>query len=291
MNRFPGVYVAIVTPFDSNQEVDFQRLQEHIDWLIKEGVEGIVPTGSVGEYASLTPSERGMVVESVMAAVAGRVPVVVGTAAPSTQSAVHWARHAQQAGAAGIMALPPINYNPSAEEVFKHYEALSSVGIPIIVYNNPHDYKTDMKPEFLKKLSTIENVVAVKEFSGDIRRIHDIQRLTDLEIMVGVDDLAMEGGLLGASGWIAGLTNVLPAASVKMFKLAQQGHLEESLKIYRKLIPLFHWDASPRLVQAIKYGLELAGRPMGRTRPPRLELTEDEKSEIRQAYEYATSIL
>ncbi len=289
MNRFSGVYTAIVTPFDANQELDIPRLIEHVDWLIQEGVEGIVPTGSVGEYASLSAAERATVVATVIAAAAGRVPVVVGTAAPSTQMAVHWARHAKEAGAAGIMALPPINYKPSEAEVYAHYEALSAVGVPIIVYNNPHDYPTDMKPAFLRKLSAIENVAGVKEFSGDIRRIHDIQRLTDLEIMVGVDDLSMEGGLLGASGWIAGLTNVLPTASVKMFKLAQEGNLEEALRIYRKLIPLFHWDASPRLVQAIKYGLELAGRPMGVSRPPRLPLTEEEKAEIKEAYDYAMS--
>lgn len=288
MNRFAGVYVAIVTPFGSDQELDIPRLQAHVDWLIQEGVDGIVPTGSVGEYASLSPEDRTTVVEAVIAVAAGRVPVVVGTAAPSTKMAVHWARHAKQAGAAGIMALPPINYKPTEAEVIAHYEALSAVGIPIIAYNNPHDYPTDLKPELLKKLSRIENVAAVKEFSGDIRRIHDIRRLTDLEIMVGVDDLAMEGGLLGATGWIAGLTNVLPAASVKMFKLARQGKLDESLAIYRKLIPLFHWDANPRLVQAIKYGMELAGRPMGDARAPRLPLTEEEKADIRQAYEYAT---
>ncbi|RKP54098.1 dihydrodipicolinate synthase family protein [Cohnella endophytica] len=289
MNRFSGVYVAIITPFDENLELDLPRLRNHVDWLIEEGVDGIVPTGSVGEYASLSPDERKRVVETVIDAAAGRVPVVVGTAAPSTQMAVQWAQHAKQAGAKGIMALPPINYRPSETEVFHHYESLSAVGLPIIVYNNPHDYPTDMKPAFLQKLSAIDHVVAVKEFSGDIRRVHDIQRLTDLTIFVGVDDLAMEGGLLGASGWIAGLTNVLPAASLKMFKLAQEGKLEEALKIYRKLLPLFHWDASPRLVQAIKYGMELAGRPMGQTRPPRLPLTEAEQAEIREAFEYALS--
>lgn len=289
MNRFAGVYTAIVTPFDDRQELDVPRLKEHVDWLIQEGVEGIVPTGSVGEYASLFPAERATVVEAVVDAAAGRVPVVVGTAAPSTRMAVEWATHAKEAGAYGIMALPPINYKPSEAEVYAHYEALSAVGLPIVVYNNPHDYPTDMKPAFLRKLSAIDNVAAVKEFSGDIRRVHDIRRLTDLEIMVGVDDLSMEGGLLGATGWIAGLTNVLPSASVKMFKLAREGKWEEALPIYRKLLPLFHWDASPRLVQAIKYGLELAGRPMGNARPPRLPLTEEEKADIREAFAYATS--
>ncbi|WP_138752180.1 dihydrodipicolinate synthase family protein [Paenibacillus sinopodophylli] len=289
MSLFSGVYVAIVTPFDDKMNVDVSRLKEHVDWLIQEGVDGIVPTGSVGEYATLSVEERRTVVEAAIAAAAGRVPVIVGTAAASTGMAVQWAEHAKQAGAAGIMALPPISYRPSEAEVFHHYESLSAVGLPIVVYNNPHDYPTDMKPAFLQKLSAIANVVAVKEFSGDIRRVHDIQRLTDLQIMIGVDDLAMEGGLLGATGWIAGLTNVLPSESVRMFKLAQQGRLEEAIAIYRRLIPLFHWDANPRLVQAIKYSLELAGRPMGLTRPPRLPLTEAEQNDIREAYVYATS--
>jgi 4-hydroxy-tetrahydrodipicolinate synthase len=289
MNRFPGVYVAIITPFNAAHELDIRGLKEHVDWLIQEGVDGIVPTGSVGEYASLTPAERSLVVESVIDVVNGRVPVVVGSAAPSTQLAVEWITHAKNAGAAGVMALPPINYKPTEAEVIAHYERLSEVGLPVIAYNNPHDYPTDLKPALLRKLSAIENIVAVKEFSGDIRRVHDIQRETDLEILIGVDDLSMEGGLLGVTGWIAGLTNVIPKDSVQMFKLAQQGKLTEALAMYKRMLPFFHWDASPRLVQAIKYGLELAGRSVGGARPPRLELTLEEKREIRDAYEYAIS--
>jgi 4-hydroxy-tetrahydrodipicolinate synthase len=291
MNRFNGVYVAIVTPFHANQDIDEQGLREHVDWLIQEGVDGIVPTGSVGEYASLSPAERASVVETVVDVANGRVPVVVGSAAPSTRQAAEWVAHAKKAGAAGVMALPPINYRPNEEEIIAHYERLSEVGLPIIAYNNPHDYPTDLTPELLRKLSAIENVVGVKEFSGDIRRIHDIRRLTDLEIMIGVDDLAMEGGLLGATGWIAGLANALPRESKSVFKLAQEGKLTEALAQYSKLLPLFHWDSSPRLVQAIKYVMGLAGRPVGDTRPPRLALTAEEKRQIREAYEYAKAPL
>jgi len=289
MIRFPGVYVAIVTPFDRDQAVDVPRLKEHVDWLIQEGVDGLVPTGSVGEYASLTPAERALVVETVIEAAQGRVPVVVGTAAPSTRMSAEWAEHAKRSGAAGIMALPPINYRPTEAEVVAHYESLSRVGLPMIAYNNPHDYPTDLKPALLKKLSAIDHFAAVKEFSGDIRRLHDIRRETNLEVLVGVDDLAMEGGLLGATGWIAGLANVIPGESVRMFKLAREGKLQESLALYRRMLPLFHWDAGPRLVQAIKYGMELAGRPAGETRAPRLPLTEEEKRDVRAAYEYATT--
>ncbi|MDR7001180.1 dihydrodipicolinate synthase family protein [Neobacillus niacini] len=290
MAKFTGVYVAIITPFTEEYQVDFKRLEEHVDWLIKEGVHGIIPAGSVGEYAALTAEERAKVIETVIDAANGRVPVVVGTGAPSTEQAAGWARHAKAAGAAGIMALPPINYNPTEAEIFAHYEALSDVGIPIIAYNNPHDYKVDLTPDLLKKLSAIENVVAVKEFSGDIRRVHDILSKTDLEVMIGVDDLAMEGPIAGATGWIAGFPNVFPREGVRIFELATQGRVKEALELYRPSLPLYHYDAKPQLVQAIKYSMELAGRPVGPTRPPRMPLPESELQKIKEAFEQAVSV-
>lgn len=290
MAKFPGVFVAIITPFTEELEVDYQKLEEHVDWLITEGVNGIIPAGSVGEYASLTADERAKVVETVIAAANGRVPVVVGTGAPSTAQAVGWARHAKAAGAAGIMALPPINYNPLKAEIIAHYEALSEAGLPIIAYNNPHDYKVDLTPDLLKELSAIENVVAVKEFSGDIRRVHDILRTTNLEVLIGVDDLALEGPLAGATGWIAGFPNVLPKEGVRLFELASSGNVKEALELHRALLPIHHYDASPQLVQAIKYTLELAGRPVGPTRPPRLPLPESELKLIREAFEQAVAV-
>lgn len=290
MVKFPGVLVATITPFTDAYEVDYKKLEEHVDWLIQEGVHGIIPAGSVGEYASLSAEERAKVVETVIDAANGRVPVVVGTGAPSTEQAVGWARHAKAAGAAGIMALPPINYNPLEGEIFAHYQALSDVGLPIIAYNNPHDYKVDLTPSLLKKLSSIENVVAVKEFSGDIRRVHDILSVTDLEVLIGVDDLGMEGPIAGATGWIAGFANVLPRESVRLFKLASEGRVKEALELYRPMLPLNHYDARPQLVQAIKYSLELAGRPVGPTRPPRLPLPESELQLVREAYEQAVTV-
>ncbi len=203
MGRFEGVYVAIVTPFTSDYEVDYKRLTELCDWLIQEGVNGLVPSGSLGEYATMTGEERAKVIHTVIAAAKGRVPVVVGSAAPSTRQAVEWVQFSKDAGAAGVMALPPINYKPLENEVFAHYEALNTVGLPIIAYNNPHDYKIDLTPDILARLAKFENVVAVKEFSGDVRRMQDILAQTDLEVMVGVDDLVMEGGLIGTTGWIA----------------------------------------------------------------------------------------
>ncbi|MFG1732192.1 dihydrodipicolinate synthase family protein [Paenibacillus sp. 843] len=289
MATFEGVYVALVTPFTPNYEVDYQRLVELCDVLISQGVHGLIPTGSLGEYAALTREERAKVVETVIEAAAGRVPVVVGSAAPSTKQVVEWVQHAKDAGAAGVMALPPINYKPLEFEVIAHYEAINEVGLPVIVYNNPHDYKVDLTPQLLSRLSKLEHVVAVKEFSGDIRRVHDILAYTDLEVMIGVDDLAMEGALFGASGWISGVPNALPKEGVELFNLARQGKLQDASALYRHLLPLFHFDASPQLVQSIKYMMELAGFPVGPTRPPRLPLPEADYAAIKEAYEFAVN--
>ncbi|ATF15112.1 dihydrodipicolinate synthase family protein [Brevibacillus sp. HB1.2] len=287
MGRFEGVYVAIVTPFTSDYEVDYKRLTELCDWLIQEGVDGLVPSGSLGEYATMTGEERAKVIHTVIAAAKGRVPVVVGSAAPSTRQAVEWVQFSKDAGAAGVMALPPINYKPLENEVFAHYEALNTVGLPIIAYNNPHDYKIDLTPDILARLAKFENIVAVKEFSGDVRRMQDILALTDLEVMVGVDDLVMEGGLIGATGWISGVPNALPKEGVELFRLARAGKLAEAQALYRRLLPLFHYDASPQLVQSIKYMMELADFPVGPTRPPRLPLSEEYYAGIKKAFDYA----
>jgi len=286
MARFPGVYAAIVTPFTESYEVDYKRLHEHVDWLIQEGVHGIIPTGSLGEYAVLSNEERARVIEVTIEAAKGRAPVVVGAAAPATRTVVELVQFSKEKGAAGIMALPPINYKSSLREVIAHYEAIASVGLPIIVYNNPRDYPVDLTVDVLKELSKIENVVAVKEFSGDIRRVHDIIRETDLEVLIGVDDLGMEGPVAGATGWIAGFVNAFPKESVELFELARQGNVTEAMKIYRYFMPLLHLDADPLLVQYIKYTMELVGKPAGPTRPPRLPLTEEGKEKVRKALDY-----
>ncbi|UFT98828.1 4-hydroxy-tetrahydrodipicolinate synthase [Radiobacillus kanasensis] len=284
MTKFNGVHVALVTPMKKDYSVDFTRLTEICNWLIDEGVDGLVPAGSLGEYATLSHEERAKVVETVIEASNNRVPVIVGTGAAATQDVIYWAKHAKDNGAAGIMALPPINYNPLENEVIYHYKQLSNVGIPIIAYNNPRDYATDLTPDLLARLSKIENVVAVKEFSGDIRRVHDIIEKTDLEVLIGVDDLGMEGPLSGATGWISGVPNALPKEGIELFNLARAGKIEEALPLYRRLLPLFHFDAQPQLVQAIKYMMELAEQPAGPTRPPRLPLTNEEYIDIKNAF-------
>lgn len=290
MAIFPGVHVAIITPFTEKREVDVERLREHADWLIREGIHGLIPSGTCGEYASLTEPERATVVETVIEAAAGRVPVIVGCAAPTTERALHWARHAQQSGASGLMALPPINYRPTQREVIAYYETLATVGLPMIAYNNPFDTATDLTPAVLNELAHIDKLVGVKEFSGDVRRIPEILEKTRFEVLAGADDLSLEGLLAGATGWIAGLTNVLPRESVQMYELARAGNVAQATALYRRLLPLFRYDSTPRLVQAIKHALAVAGRPVGDTRPPRLSLDEADRIGVEQAYARAVQI-
>jgi 1-pyrroline-4-hydroxy-2-carboxylate deaminase len=287
MARFPGVYVAVITPFTDAGEVDYPRLREHVDWLIGEGVHGLVPTGSCGEYAALTETERGRVVEEIVKTTAGRVPVVVGTAAPSTAKAVAWARHAKESGAAGLMALPPINYRPTRAEVVAWYRALAEVGLPIIAYNNPFDTSTDLTPDLIGEIARIKEVVGVKEFSGDVRRIPHILAETRLEVLAGADDLALESVLVGATGWIAGLTNVVPRDSVRLFDLAREGRIAEARELYGRLLPLFRYDSQPIFVQVIKHCLAKAGKPAGQTRAPRLPLDEGTRTRVEAAYALA----
>lgn len=290
MAKFNGVYVALVTPFTKDYQVDYVRLTELCNWLIEQGVDGLVPGGSLGEYATLTAEERAKLVETVIKAANGRVPVLVGSGAPSTAQSVKWVQHAKEHGAAGIMALPPINYKPLENEIIEHYKALSEVGIPIVAYNNPKDYPTDLTPDLLAEISKFENVVGVKEFSGDVRRMQEILEKTDLEVMVGVDDLALEGSLVGATGWISGVPNALPKEGVELFHLGREGKVKEALKLYKHLLPLFRYDASPQLVQSIKYMMELAGKSVGPTRPPRLPLSKEQYQKIEEAFHYSKQL-
>lgn len=278
---FSGVYVAVVTPFTESFEVDYEGLRRHVDWLIDEGVHGVVPTGTCGEYASLTFDEREQVVETVLDVAQGRVPVVVGVAAPATAQVVHWAEHARNHGADAIMALPPINYRASWSEIEAHYRAIDAVGLPIVIYNNPYDTGTDITPERFADLERkLQNLAGIKEFSQDIRRVTELQEQVHTTVLAGADDMALESFAAGAAGWIAGMANILPKASVDVYESFARGDTARAWKLYRNMLPLLRYDTGPRLVQAIKYGLEASGRSVGPTRPPRLPLGPEDRAVI-----------
>lgn len=287
VTMFQGIYVAITTPFDPGFAIDEPRLREHADWLIRQGVHGLVPTGTCGEYQSLSVDERERVIRIIAEVARGRVPLLVGVAAPTTEQALRWARLARELDAEGIMALPPIGYRATWNETVAYYRELSRPGLPIVVYNNPFDTAVDLTPDRLQALSQIPEVMAVKEFSGDVRRIPEILGETRLQAIAGADDLALEGLSAGATGWIAGLTNIVPQKSLELYELITTGQSEAAWTLYRQLLPLFRYDSTPRLVQVIKYGLDKIGRPVGGCRPPRLPLEESEQASVDRALSLA----
>lgn len=289
-----GVLPAITTPFTENLAVDHQRLVAHCSRLIDVGCVGVIPAGSLGEGATLTLTEKVEVIATCVSSVGSRAAVVPGIAALSTKEAVQLAIAAEKAGCDALMVLPAYAYATDWREAKGHVASvIESTPLPCMLYNNPIAYGTDFMPEQIAELAAEQpNLVAVKESSGDVRRITELQRLTGerLELLVGVDDLIVEGIAAGAVGWVAGLVNAFPEESVALFELAREGSREETACLYEWFLPLLRLDTKPKLVQLIKLAQELTGQGEWRSRPPRLPLDEDEHAHaaavIRDALEH-----
>ncbi len=272
---FRGVIPAITTPFRPDLGVDHAVLAEHAGWLIDAGCTGVVPCGSLGEAATLAADEKLAVVRTLVSAVGARVPVIPGVASLATAEAVRFARDAADAGASGLMVLPPYVYSTDWREMKAHVAAvIGATDLPCMLYNNPISYGTDFAPAHIAELAGENaNLVAVKESSADVRRVTALRALTGdrLRILVGVDDAIVEGVAAGADGWIAGLVNAFPAESVRLFRLAGEDPAAAA-ELYRWFLPLLRLDTVPKLVQLIKLAQERVGRGNARVRPPRLEL-------------------
>jgi 4-hydroxy-tetrahydrodipicolinate synthase len=281
--RFAGVYAATTTPFRGGQ-AESGEFAAHCAWLIDAGVAGLIPNGSLGEYETLSDSERAELVQMAVFASVGRVPVVPGVSGKSAAEACRWAEQAAEAGAAAVMALPPTSHKPTPDEVVAHYTEIARVGLPVIAYNNPFSTRVDLTPPLLARLAEIEQVQAVKEFSQDARRVAQIrEQAPRLEVLCGCDDTFVESMLLGATGWVAGLVNALPVQSVQLYRLCAAGQYTAAAELYRAMLPVLRWDADPRFVQAIKLAQEEAGRYGGPVRLPRLPLPAAEADEVRTA--------
>jgi dihydrodipicolinate synthase/N-acetylneuraminate lyase len=279
-----GVQPAVTTPFTTDLQVDRDALVGHCAWLAEHGCTGIVALGSLGEGASLDPSEKRTVLAACTEAVAGRIPVIAAVAALRTSEAIERAREAATAGASGLMLLPPYIYRGDWRETREHFAALlRATDLPCMLYNNPIAYGTDVLPEQLLELATEHpTLVAVKESSTDVRRITGIRAILGgrLTISVGVDDLILEGFEAGATGWVAGLANALPDESVALFQHAASGRRAEAFELYRWFLPLLRLDTSPKFVQLIKLVQAEVGRGSARVRPPRLELEGEERARM-----------
>jgi 4-hydroxy-tetrahydrodipicolinate synthase len=278
MKPWHGVLVATAVPWRDGK-LDLAAYEDHVRWLTENGCDGVVPNGSLGEYQVLTPAER----EAVMRAAiqAGARSVVPGVAAYGALEARGWAEKAGEAGCQAVMLLPPTAYRADEEAVLAHYREVAKAGLPIVAYNNPYDTKVDLTPPVLAKLHAEGLIVAVKEFSGDVRRAYEIAELAPgLDLLVGADDVLLELLAAGAVGWIAGYPNALPQSCVQLYR-------SRDPELYRLLHPLLRWDSKTEFVQAIKLSMDVAGRYVGPCRPPRLPLGEATATAIKEATELA----
>ncbi|MBK8096697.1 MAG: dihydrodipicolinate synthase family protein [Planctomycetes bacterium] len=271
--RFAGVLPAITTEFLVDGRVDHEFVGRHVQWLLGAGCKGIIPLGSLGEGATLDFDEKVAILRTVVAA-AGSAPVAPGIAALSTQQAVALAKVAEQAGCRGLMVLPAYVHKGELREARAHVEAvIRATPLPCMLYNNPPAYGTDFTPPFIAELAAqLPNLVAVKESSGDARRITAIKALVGdrLDLMVGMDDMVVEGVAAGAVGWVAGLVNAFPRETVLLLEHALAGRRDAAAALYRWFLPLLRLDTVPEFVQLIKLVQQQVGHGSERVRLPRL---------------------
>ena len=275
-----GVVPALTTPFKADGSVDHAFLAKHAGMMMDAGCTGIVALGSLGETATLNADEKRAVLETVARAIGKRGAAIAGIAALSTADAVAGAKSAAAAGCGGLMVLPPYVYSSDWREMKAHIVAVvRATPLPCMLYNNPIAYKTDFLPHQIAELAAeLPNLVAVKESSADIRRIAAIRAILGerLHILVGVDDMIVEGIAAGATGWIAGLVNAYPRESVVLFDLAMQGRHDEARALYEWFLPLLRLDVVVKFVQLIKLVQEEVGMGSARVRSPRLQLAGEE---------------
>ncbi len=278
-----GVFPAATTHFHADGSHNLPAFQTHLDAMIRAGVHGMVVLGSVGENTAHDYAEKIMVLEAAREAIAGRVPLLSGVAEFTTATACRYARDCERLGIDGLMVLPAMVYKSDPRETLAHFRSVARAsGLPVMIYNNPPAYSTDVTPEMFVQLADEPTIVSIKESSGDTRRITDLINLTgDRYILFsGVDDLVLESALLGAVGWISGLVNAFPAENRALWDLILANKWTEALALYRWYTPLLHLDTHVKLVQYIKLAAQETGLCSETTRPPRLPLEGAERDKV-----------
>lgn len=269
---FRGIFTALVTPMTKAGGLDEKMLAKFVDHMIKDGVHGLIPLGSTGEYYALTPEERERVLRVTLEAARGRVPVLAGVNAGSTRDVAAYARQAEELGCAGVLLAAPYYSLPAPDELFAHCRAVNdAIGIPIMLYNYPGRTGVDMKPEWVAEVSKLKNVRYIKDSTGDMTRISSLIRLCGdrLGVFCGCDTLAFESFAVGARGWVSGVPNVTPRSFVKLYELAVlKKDYAAARKLYMKLLPLLTYAESGRYTQLVKAGCALKGYAVGKPRAP-----------------------
>jgi 4-hydroxy-tetrahydrodipicolinate synthase len=290
--QWQGVFPAATTQFRADFSIDIDSTQRVVDSLIRDGVNGIIAMGTVGENNSLDGDEKRTLLKALCEVVSKRVPVVAGVSEFDARRASAYARDAERIGADGLMLLPAMVYVPKPAELVYHFRTVAqSTALPIMLYNNPPAYRVNIGVDVLAELSSVANIVAVKESAPDSRRFTDVLNAVGQRyvLFAGLDDVALEGLMLGASGWVSGLTNAFPVESVQMVAAAQRGDWATAREIYRWFMPLLHLDAEHDLVQSIKLAEQVMGRGSERVRPPRLALSGARREEVIRLVERAAT--
>ena len=278
-----GVFPAVTTQFRDDFSLDLAATHKVIGNLVRDGVSGLIVCGTVGENTALSLAEKIQVMEAAKDAAAGRVPVIAGIAEFTTAFAKDTAREAARIGVDGVMVMPALVYSAKPHETVAHFRGVASAtDLPVMVYNNPPIYKNDVTPDILAMLADVETIVCFKESSGDTRRFTDLRNLVGdrFTLFAGLDDVVVESVLMGAEGWVSGMSNAFPVEGETLFRLAREGRMAELMPIYEWFMPLLHLDARPDLVQCIKLCESIMGRGSAITRPPRLALPEAERAEV-----------
>jgi 1-pyrroline-4-hydroxy-2-carboxylate deaminase len=281
--NWQGVFPAVTTKFTAADTLDLPLFQANLQAQLEAGVDGIILGGTLGEASVLTTAEKAELVASALQTVEGRVPVVLNIAEGATGEAVRQAQLAAEWGTQGLMLLPPMRYRPDAREAVAWFSTIAdSTPLPIMLYNNPVDYKTEITLDMFEALQGCANIQAVKESTRDVTNVTRLRnRFGDrFAILCGVDTLAMEELCLGADGWVAGLVCAFPQETVALYRLVKAGRLQEATALYRWFMPLLELDIHPKLVQYIKLAEAEVGLGSEAVRPPRLVLEGTERQQV-----------
>ena len=285
MQKLSGTFTVMVTPFTEDEQLDENGFRQNIDWYIEQGIHGVICLGSTGEFASLSVEERQRVIDLTIDQAGGRVPVIAGTAANSTRETIEMTSYAQKAGANAAIIVAPFYGLPTQEDLFEHYRSISeNVAIPIMVYNNPHYAGIDMLPPLIERLAAIDNILYLKESTGDIKRVHDIMlRCGDrIDVWCGWDDLAFECFSLGCRGWVAPVANFWPRAAAELFTLVENKEYEKARALYFKMLPLLGYLEAGQLLAKVKAAMNMIGKAGGKPRRPFLPIDEEQRDELRR---------
>ncbi len=283
--NWSGIFPALTTKFKKDYSIDFPAIEKHIQFQLDAGVNGLVMLGSLGENGTLTAEEKLDVLKTAVGAAKGKVPVLSCVAETTTAGACKFTENAAKLGADGFMVLPGMQYVSDRRETIAHLRAVAAAtDRPIMIYNNPVAYRVDITPDMFAELADEPKFVAIKESSDNIRRLTDIinQVGNRYQIFSGVDDLAMESLILGASGWLAGLVCAFPKETVALYQLVKTNRTEEAVKLYRWFMPLLHLDVSIKFVQNIKLVEALVGVGSETVRAPRLPLIGEERKQVEE---------